>query len=685
MYLLLTGGKEETLNSRIDEAARPSFPKRAIVTAGMPYGNKGLHFGHIGGVFVPADMYARFLRNRIGRDNVIFVSGTDCYGSPIVEGHRKAVENEGFEGTVEQYVERNHDNQVETLRGYDISLNIFEGSGLGCAKDAHQRMTNHFFETLYANGQLELLSTAQFYDTQADVFLNGRQVTGRCPVQGCKSEKAYADECDLGHSYNPEELIAPKSSLTGTVPELRPAYNWYFKLPDFNATIGEHMTNQQADGRVRPFVIAAIQEFLEPPIIYIQNKFREDYDAMSAELPPHALREAEDGKSSFEIEFEHISKRDEARAILEKHDIRFRTGKTLVPFRLTGNIEWGVHAPRLEDEEDLTVWVWPESLWAPISFTAAKIVRDGGEYEEWRDWWCSDDAEIYQFIGEDNIYFYGVAQTALWSAMQEGHAPTAEGHGDELRQSVLVANHHVLFLNKKASSSGKVKPPMAADLLDHYESDQLRAHFLALGLGLKSVSFQPKPYDPTANEKSPDPVLKESALLTNIFNRIARSCFYTAQRINGNKMPLLSPSADVVARADETILRFEELMWGFDLHSTIALMDTYLRDVNKRWAERIKEAESAEDLDAQLQVLADTFYALKVATVLMEPVAPAGTHMIFDYLNLDCDIEDFLSWERIFDGYHCLVDEAEAADGGHLLKELPPKTDFFKKHPSQFK
>jgi methionyl-tRNA synthetase len=65
---------------------RPHFPARAIITAGMPYGNKNLHFGHVGGVFVPADFFARFLRDRIGRENVIFVSGTDCYGSPIMEG-----------------------------------------------------------------------------------------------------------------------------------------------------------------------------------------------------------------------------------------------------------------------------------------------------------------------------------------------------------------------------------------------------------------------------------------------------------------------------------------------------------------------------------------------------------------------------------------------------------------------
>lgn len=72
---------------------RIEWPKRAVVTAGMPYGNKSLHFGHVGGVFVPADCYARFLRDRIGPENVVFVSGTDCFGSPIEEGYRKEVES----------------------------------------------------------------------------------------------------------------------------------------------------------------------------------------------------------------------------------------------------------------------------------------------------------------------------------------------------------------------------------------------------------------------------------------------------------------------------------------------------------------------------------------------------------------------------------------------------------------
>ena len=83
---------------------RPTYPKRAIVTAGMPYGNKTLHCGHVGGLFIHADAFARFMRDRIGKENVIFVSGTDCYGSPIMEGYRKLKETTDFAGSIEDYV-----------------------------------------------------------------------------------------------------------------------------------------------------------------------------------------------------------------------------------------------------------------------------------------------------------------------------------------------------------------------------------------------------------------------------------------------------------------------------------------------------------------------------------------------------------------------------------------------------
>ncbi|MEE0664644.1 MAG: class I tRNA ligase family protein, partial [Collinsella bouchesdurhonensis] len=184
-----------------DMESRPAWPRRAIVTAGEPYGNKGLHFGHVGGVFVPADFFARFLRDRLGRENVIFTSGTDCYGSPIMESYRKLRENEGYDKSISEYVESNHSRQAATLNNYGISCDIYGGSGLEPAAPIHEQVTAEVVNRLHERGVISKRSTLQFFDTSANTFLNGRQVIGRCPIQGCKSEKAYADECDLGHQF----------------------------------------------------------------------------------------------------------------------------------------------------------------------------------------------------------------------------------------------------------------------------------------------------------------------------------------------------------------------------------------------------------------------------------------------------------------------------------------------------
>ena len=117
-------------NKKPSKDNRPEFPKRAVITGGMPYGNKQLHFGHVGGVFVFADAYARFLRDRIGKNNVIFVSGTDCYGSPIAESYRNLVAHGEFEGSIADFVRKNHEHQKKTLADYDISLNLFGASAL---------------------------------------------------------------------------------------------------------------------------------------------------------------------------------------------------------------------------------------------------------------------------------------------------------------------------------------------------------------------------------------------------------------------------------------------------------------------------------------------------------------------------------------------------------------------------
>lgn len=697
------------------DAARPQWPSKAVVTAGMPYGNKGLHFGHIGGVFVPADVFARFLRDRIGEQNVLFISGTDCYGSPIDEGYRKLVETGDLNGSIADFVESNHKAQATTLKSYDISLDIFEGSGLGISKQVHEQMTVDLLTRLHVGGYLSAIETAQFYDEKAQTFLNGRQVVGYCPVQGCKSEHAYADECDLGHQYMPEDLIAPKSSITGDTPLMRNVSNWYFELPTFREVLKGYVAERESAGATRPVVLKTIEEFLGAPIIYVKNEHQELYEKLRPTLPSHTFRPAEKGKASFELEFEHFSEREQARDALVAAGARLRTGKTLVPFRITGNIAWGVPAPRFgaaskssaesdETSDKLTVWCWPESLWAPISFTKARLTagaerveslnpeRPDAKNDSWESYWCDPKARVYQFIGQDNIYFYGVAQTALWSALAAGSnvgsSDKAGGNvlvdpsAGEIQQTQLIANYHLQFLGKKASSSGAIRPPMADELLDYYTPEQLRAHFLALGLGQKPVSFQPKPLNPEAAANEGDPVLKEGVLLTNVLNRLARSCFYAAHNDNEGKMPLVTPSEELVSEVRKTLEAYENLMFKQEFHGIMHLADTFIRFANKYWADSSKA--SVDDPKMRRSVLGNAFYLLRAACLMMHPVAPTGTRMVFEYLELDTDERSFFSWEHAFEGYEPFISEADRAKGEHAVKELPPRTDFFAKHPSQF-
>ncbi|MDE5764244.1 MAG: class I tRNA ligase family protein [Ruminococcus sp.] len=654
------------------EIPRPEFPKRAVITAGMPYGNKELHFGHVGGMMVFADTYARFLRDRIGSENVIFVTGTDCYGSPIAEGWRVKVKNGDFSGSLEDFVQSNHDKQEETLGKYGISPNLFAASGLGRSKEIHADVTDRFISSLYRKGQLDKITTMQFYDEEAGCFLNGRQVIGKCPVEGCTSEKGYADECDLGHQYMPENLLNPVSTLTGKTPSMKPVTNWYFKLRDYGQLMKDWIEELKKRKDIRPVVWKTIDEFLKNPVIYIKREFEEKYFSLRDKMPEHTYIE-EKKKPSFTIEFSELSDCDEACRILTENGIRYRTGKTLVPFRLTGNIEWGVPAPVLDDTDGLTVWVWPESLWAPISFTETYLESIGHDRNEYKDYWCSKDSQVYQFIGQDNIYFYGIAEPAMWMAQQESNEKTSVPPDGELQMPVIVANHHILFLDKKASSSGVVKPPMADELLDFYTPEQLRMHWLGLGLGQRSVSFMPKPLNPEADPKDADPVVKDGLLLSNVYNRMIRTAFYTAQNVFDGIMPDNAPEENILADAKKAVLEYERYMAKFAFHQCIYVLDSYIRNGSKYMAKVLNGDTS--DKEKTAQALANLFHIIRTAGVLLHPIAPFGTEKIRDYLQVD---ERIWSWETIFEPLTFFTESA------HKLKFLPPRTDFFTRHESQF-
>lgn len=691
-----------------EKLLRPNFPKRAVITGGMPYGNKELHFGHIAGVFVHADTFARFLRDRIGKNNVIFLSGIDCYGSPVVEGFRKLKETgnlpQGVE-TIEELVEYNYAKQVETFKDYNISLNFYGASAFGSAKQNHIDMSKYFIEQLDKIGAISKQETLQFFDEKLDVFLNGRQVIGRCPIDGCSSEKGYADECDMGHQYEPMELINPISTLSGEKPILKSISNLYFNLEEYNELLQEWAEILEKDETYRPYITKEIKEFLKKPEVYIKKDYFEEVEKIKNQLGEFTLSDNDKNKTSFTLVFNKLRDREKACAILTDKGIRFRTGKTLVPFRLTGNIEWGVPVPEIKGLKNLTFYVWPESLWAPISFTktfleghntknmledfnAQNLLKNtktqvsaksfvnsdnsNNSNMEVKDWWCNPEAKVYQFIGEDNIYFYGPAETAMFLALQ-GKKPTinvAKGH---LQIPRIIANKHMLFLNKKASSSGKVRPPMAHELLDYYTSEQLRAHFLGLALSYNNANFMPKPLNPIAQQNDADPVLREGNLLTNVYNRVVRTIFYSLEKKYNWIVPNVDVDEDIMEESREIIIKYENLMNEQKFHVIMNLLDGYIREINKYFVKNSREFE--DDEEQYKKIVVNTMQKIRTAAVLLHPIVPTGIELLKEYLNVN---DNYFDWKYIFEPFSVF-----AVEKPYKLKEIPPRFDFFAKHPSQ--
>lgn len=191
--------------------------KRTLVTTALPYANGPVHIGHLAGVYVPADIYTRFLRLR-GED-VVMIGGSDEHGVPITIKAR----NEGV--TPQDIVDRYHGIIKDSMAGLGISFDIYSRT----SSDIHSETASEFFRHLYDKGEFIEKTSMQLYDEEAEQFLADRYVTGECPH--CHAEGAYGDQCEkCGTSLNATDLINPRSAITGNVPVMRETRHWYLPL-----------------------------------------------------------------------------------------------------------------------------------------------------------------------------------------------------------------------------------------------------------------------------------------------------------------------------------------------------------------------------------------------------------------------------------------------------------------------
>jgi len=194
--------------------------KRHTVTAALPYANGPVHIGHLAGVYVPADIYVRYLRSK-GED-VAFICGSDEHGMAITMRARK----EGIEP--QQIVDKYHQMIKDSFEQLGISFDIYSRT----SNQVHHKTAQEFFKTLYNEGKFEERVSEQYYDEEANQFLADRYITGTCPK--CGHPSAYGDQCEnCGSTLNPTDLINPKSTLSGSVPVMKETKHWYLPLQNY--------------------------------------------------------------------------------------------------------------------------------------------------------------------------------------------------------------------------------------------------------------------------------------------------------------------------------------------------------------------------------------------------------------------------------------------------------------------
>ena len=200
--------------------------KRYLITSALPYANGPVHIGHLAGVYIPSDIYTRYLRLR-GRD-VISVCGSDEHGVPITIKAKK----EGI--TPQQVVDRYHNIIKDSFEKLGISFDIYSRT----TSPTHAKTASDFFRKLYDEGKFVEQTTEQFYDEEAKSFLADRYIKGTCPK--CGAEGAYGDQCEVcGSTLSPEELINPYSTLSGATPVKRETKHWYLPLDQYESMLRE--------------------------------------------------------------------------------------------------------------------------------------------------------------------------------------------------------------------------------------------------------------------------------------------------------------------------------------------------------------------------------------------------------------------------------------------------------------
>lgn len=582
----------ETILSRFDK------PEKMVVTGGMPYANGPLHLGHLAGALIPPDIFSRFYRMYIGRENVLFVCGNDDHGSTSEVSAQKAGK------PVKEFIEEIHNQHKTTLNNYGVNLDVFTGTSRDETYEIHKNFCQDTLRKLYKNKMLETRTSEQWFDPKAGMFLPDRFVTGNCPK--CDAPKAYSEECDTcGATYEQKELKNPISSVSGGTPELKPTKHWFldmWKVADQLKT--------WIEGRKKVWRKFALTESLgtvTPSIEFSQDQ-EEIYKSIKADLPKHKSRYS--SGRQIVAAFENLNDLEGAKKQLLENGISAKNHDSWAFRSITRDVKWGIALPSEIDPEmnGKTFYVWPESLVAPISFTEIALKEQGRSKQSYKDYWTNPKGKIAQFIGIDNVFFYTVMQGALWFGTQEDitRMPIA----GELQLTDVYPVYHLQVNGQKMSkSTGNF---ITADELikdKGYTPDQVRYFLSILSIHKAQSNFDFEMFKDRNN------------FLAGPLNAAFEKPISAANKKFNGIVPDGILVAKIQQETKKIIQSYMNSMLKAEYSDLLYLIENYARLINKIFT-NYKPHDDRHDETDRINGLYSSFFVLKNLMIMLYPFIP---------------------------------------------------------------
>lgn len=547
--------------------------RRFLVTGALPYSNGRLHVGHIAGAYVPADIYVRYLR--AAGDDVRFICGSDDNGVAALKTAREQ------NTTVEELTARFNTSQRESFAGLGIEFDVYGGTHQPEFVELHEKLSQELFLKIFEKGYFTKRTTKQLYDVQAEQFLPDRFVQGTCVH--CNSPNAYGDQCeDCGRSLDAIDLINPKSTLTGTTPELRETVHWYLRLDRLQGRLAEWLRTKKQDNQRSPAWRPAVVNF-----------------------------------SLGQIENEGLPERC-----------------------MTRDLEWGVPVPLNDpDARGKALYVWFDAPIGYVSFTAKDCENRGEGWQAYERWWKDPDCRIVHFIGEDNTVFHALTWPATLLATHDSDSTQGEP-GEYQLPSTVCAN---AFLNIKFPGKDEEKISKSRgtaiwieEYLKQFDPDPLRYYLTAIAPERQRTAFALDDFIQRNN----------SELLAKLGNFVNRTLTFAKKYFDGivpdpgrrseadNAMlALRQETADKVADHIEHF-RFRA---GLEAAMELAQAGNEYFDATKPYKTRktdLPEAERAINVCIQI---------VRSLATIFGPFLPFSVRKILQQLGCD---ESGLAWER---------------------------------------